>query len=406
MRRRDFITLLGGAAAWPLAARAQQPATPVIGFLKQPIAHVRGRCAARISPERNSSIQSKFSIANRWAMKSLIACQNEASRGLSSASRLTALTSSSSAARCAARFVPTGVRKSRILSSAVGSLFASNSDDRARDRKASMHVSRRVLMTMLNAHTPLGIGLCHRPRDGSVVSSLYCMNDSQPEGHMASHIGRRKFLATLGGAAVAWPLVARAQQTDRMRRIGVLMAMKADDPESQARLAAFAQGLQQSGWTIGQNVRVDYRWSGGNVGNMRKYAMELVALAPDVILAHSSAAVAPLLEATRTVPIVFTTVADPVGAGYVDSLARPGGNATGFVVFEYSIAAKWLELLKEIAPGVTRAAVLRDSAIAVGTGQFGIIQAAAPSLGVELRVVDVRDAGEIERAITVFAASC
>ena len=222
---------------------------------------------------------------------------------------------------------------------------------------------------------------------------------------MASYIGRRKFLATLGGAAAAWPLAARAQQTDRMRRIGVLMAMKADDPESQARLAAFAQGLQQSGWTIGQNVRVDYRWSGGNVGNMRKYAMELVALAPDVILAHSSAAVAPLLEATRTVQIVFTTVADPVGAGYVDSLARPGGNATGFVVFEYSIAAKWLELLKEIAPGVTRAAVLRDSAIAAGPAQFGIIQAAAPSLGVDLRVVDVRDAGEIERAITVFAAS-
>jgi putative ABC transport system substrate-binding protein len=163
---------------------------------------------------------------------------------------------------------------------------------------------------------------------------------------------------------VAWPLAARAQQTERVRRIGVLMAMKADDPESQARLAAFAQGLQQSGWTIGQNVSVDYRWSGGNAGNMRKYAVELVALAPDVILAHSSAAVAPLLEATRTVPIVFTTVADPVGAGYVDSPARPGGNATGFVVFEYSIAAKWLELLKEIAPGVTRAAVLRESAIA------------------------------------------
>src|SRR5262249_6173758 len=215
-------------------------------------------------------------------------------------------------------------------------------------------------------------------------------------------VKRREFITLLGGAA-AWPLAARAQQTDRMRRIGVLMAMKADDPESQARLAAFAQGLQQSGWTIGQNVRVDYRWSGGNVGNMRKYAMELVALAPDVILAHSSAGAAPLLEATRTVPIVFTTVADPVGAGYVDSLARPGGNATGFVVFEYSIAAKWLELLKEIAPGVTRAAVLRESAIAAGPSQFAVIQAVAPSLGVELRVVDVRDAGEIERAITVFA---
>ena len=213
---------------------------------------------------------------------------------------------------------------------------------------------------------------------------------------------RREFITLLSGAAAS-PLAARAQQTERVRRIGVLMAMKADDPESQARLAAFAQGLQQSGWTIGQNVHVDYRWSGGNAGNMRKYAVELVALAPDVILAHSSAVVAPLLEATRTVPIVFTTVADPVGAGYVDSLARPGGNATGFVVFEYSIAAKWLELLKEIAPGVTRAAVLRESAIAAGPSQFAVIQAAAPSVGVELRVVDVRDADEIERAITVFA---
>jgi putative ABC transport system substrate-binding protein len=220
---------------------------------------------------------------------------------------------------------------------------------------------------------------------------------------MTVTIGRRELLAALGGAALAWPFAAHAQQNERVRRIGVLMAMTADDPESQARLAAFAQGLQQSGWTVGQNVRVDYRWSSGNADNMRKYAAELVALAPDVILAHSSAAVAPLLQATRTVPIVFTTVADPVGAGYVDSLARPGGNATGFLVWEYSIAGKWLELLKEIAPHVTRVAVLRESAIAAGPGQFGVIQAAAPSLGVELRPVDTRDAGEIERAITAFA---
>jgi hypothetical protein len=164
---------------------------------------------------------------------------------------------------------------------------------------------------------------------------------------------KRRFFITLLVGAAAWPLAARAQQAERMRRIGVLMAMTADDPESQARLAAFAQGLQQSGWTVGQNVRVDYRWSSGNADNMRKYAAELVALAPDVILAHSSAAVAPLLQATRTIPIVFTTVSDPVGAGYVDSLARPGGNATGFLVWEYSIAGKWLELLKEIAPRVT-----------------------------------------------------
>jgi putative tryptophan/tyrosine transport system substrate-binding protein len=216
---------------------------------------------------------------------------------------------------------------------------------------------------------------------------------------------RREFITLLGGAAAAWPLAARAQQVDRVRRIGVLMAMSADDPESQSRLAAFAQGLQQLGWTIGQNGRVDYRWSGGNADNMRKYAAELVALAPDVVLAHSSAAVAPLLQATRTVPIVFTTVADPVGGGYVDSLARPGGNATGFLVWEYSIAGKWLELLKEIAPGVTRVAVLRESGIAAGPAQFGAIQAVAPSLGMGLRPVDVRDAGEIERAITAFAQS-
>ena len=213
---------------------------------------------------------------------------------------------------------------------------------------------------------------------------------------------RRAFITLLGGAAVAWPLVARAQQRE-MRRIGVLMALASDDPEGQARLAAVAQGLQQSGWTVGQNVRVDYRWSGGNADNMRKYAAELVALAPDVILAHSSQAVAPLLQATRTVPIVFTVVSDPVGAGYVDSLARPGGNATGFLVWEYSIAAKWLELLKEIAPRVTRAAVLRETVVAGGPALFGVIQAAAPSFGVELRPVDVRDAGEIERAITAFA---
>src|SRR5262245_29460508 len=181
------------------------------------------------------------------------------------------------------------------------------------------------------------------------------------------------------------------------------MGMTADDPESPSRLAAFAQGLQQLGWTVGQNVRVDYRWGGSNADNMRKYAAELVALAPNVILAHSSAAVAPLLQATRTIPIVFTTVSDPVGAGYVDSLARPGGNATGFLLWEYSIAGKWLELLKEIAPRVTRTAVLRESGIAAGPGLFAVIQAVAPSLGVEVRPVDTRDAGEIERAITSFA---
>ena len=219
---------------------------------------------------------------------------------------------------------------------------------------------------------------------------------------MTGHIGRREFITLLGGA-VAWPLAARAQQPSRMRRIGVLTPFPADDAEGHARLTAFTQALQQSGWTVGQNVRIDYRWGPGNPATMRKHATELVALEPDVILALTTAAVGPLLEASRTVPIVFATVADPVAAGYVETLARPGGNATGFTPYEYSISGKWLELLKEVAPRVTRAAVLRDTSIGVGLAQFGAIQALAPSLGVELRPVDVRDASEIERALAAFA---
>jgi putative ABC transport system substrate-binding protein len=215
-------------------------------------------------------------------------------------------------------------------------------------------------------------------------------------------VKRRTFISLLGGAA-AWPLAAHAQQNERMRRVGVLMNFAADDPEGQSRNAAFLQGLSELGWTVGRNLRIDYRWGAGDPDRYRQYAAELLALAPDVILANSSAALASLLQATRTVPIVFTTVADPVGAGYVDSLARPGGNATGFLLWDYSIAAKWLELLKEIAPHVTRAMVFRQSALAAGPGQFGVIQAAAPSLGVDLRVADVRDAREIERAVTTFA---
>jgi putative tryptophan/tyrosine transport system substrate-binding protein len=217
---------------------------------------------------------------------------------------------------------------------------------------------------------------------------------------------RRQFITLLGGAAVAWPLTARAQQPERMRRIGVLMGQAADDPEAKARVAAFLQGLQQLGWADGRNVRIDTRWATTNPDDIRRHAAELVALAPDVILAATgTATVAPLLQATRTVPIVFTVVIDPVGAGFVTSLARPGGNATGFTIFEYGMSGKWLELLKAIAPGVTRAAVLRDQAIASGIGQFAAVQAVAPSLGVELSPVDVRDAGEIERAVTAFARS-
>jgi len=218
-------------------------------------------------------------------------------------------------------------------------------------------------------------------------------------------IGRREFIELLGGAAAAWPFVARAQQPERMRRIGILLNASSDDPQYQAWVGAFLQALALLGWTTGRNVRIDTRWAGANAAEIRRHAAELVALAPDVILAHGAGPVAALLQATRTVPIVFPVVVDPVGAGFVDSLARPGGNATGFMAFEYGISGKWLELLKEIAPGVKRAAVLRDPAIAAGSGQLGAIQAVAPSLGVELSPVNVRDAGEIERAVATFARS-
>jgi putative ABC transport system substrate-binding protein len=217
---------------------------------------------------------------------------------------------------------------------------------------------------------------------------------------------RRREFITILGAAATWPLVARAQQSDRVRRIGVLMAASADDPDYQARFAAFQQGLQQLGWSDGRNVHIDTRWATTNPDDIRRHAAELAALAPDVIPAGTgTTTVAPLLQATRTVPIVFAVVIDPVGASFVNSLAEPGGNATGFTVFEYSMSGKWLELLKQVTPAVTRAAVLRDPTIASGIGQFAAVQAVAPALGVDLSAVDVRDAGEIERAVTAFARS-
>jgi putative ABC transport system substrate-binding protein len=216
---------------------------------------------------------------------------------------------------------------------------------------------------------------------------------------------RREFITLLGSAAapmMLWPLAARAQQGERMRRIGVLFAAGADDGDLQARHAAFLQRLQQLGWTDSGNVRIDTRFGGGNANNIRRYSAELVSLAPDVILVAGNA-VEQLLQATRAVPIVFVVVPDPVGAGYVDNLSRPGGNVTGFMQFEYSLTAKWLELLKQISPGVTRAAVLRESALPAGIGQFAVIQYVALSVGVEVSPVNVRDAPEIERAIAAFA---
>jgi putative ABC transport system substrate-binding protein len=217
-------------------------------------------------------------------------------------------------------------------------------------------------------------------------------------------MNRREFITLLGGAAV-WPFAARAQQAERVRRIGVLLPAVANDPEWQARVGAFMQALALSGWTIGRNVSIEIRWATSNADEIRKHAAELAALAPDVILAGGASTMGPLLQATRTIPIVFTLANDPVGAGFVDSLARPGGNATGFMNWEFSIGGKWLELLKQIAPGVTRVAVLRDASQAFATSLFAAMQTAAPSLGVEVIAVNMRDAAEIEQSVETFARS-
>ena len=216
---------------------------------------------------------------------------------------------------------------------------------------------------------------------------------------------RRELITLVSSAALAWPLATHAQQADRMRRIGVLAGVAADDPEGRVRVAAFVQGLQQLGWTDGRNVQIEYRWAAGSAGDHRKFAAELAALAPEVIFAAGGTSLGVLLQVTRTVPIVFAIVPDPVGSGFVKSLARPGGNATGFVQFEYNLSGKWLELLRQIVPGVTRAAVLWDPAIPPGIGQFAVIQSVAPSLGVEVSPINVRDPAEIERAVAEFARS-
>ena len=215
---------------------------------------------------------------------------------------------------------------------------------------------------------------------------------------------RREFITLIGGAVAAWPLAARAQP-ERLRRIDMLISTAEDDPDTHTRVTAFLQRLQQLGWTDGRNVQINSRWGASNPDRIRGYVAELTALAPDIIVAIGAATLGPVLQATRSVPIVFVTVPDPVGAGFVESLARPGGNATGFTQFEYSLSGKWLELLKQIAPAVTRAAVLRDPAMPDGIGQFAVIQSVAPSVGMEVSSVNIRDAGEIERAVAAFARS-
>jgi ABC-type uncharacterized transport system substrate-binding protein len=234
-----------------------------------------------------------------------------------------------------------------------------------------------------------------------LADPLCCLSGSGQRMQF-DRLKRRSFITLLGGAAAGWPIAARAQQPERVRRVGVLVNLAANDPLGQARVAAFVQGLQAAGWSEGRNVRIDTRWAAADPANYRKYSAELIALGSEVVLASTTAAVVQLQQASRTVPIVFVSAIDPVGSGLITSMARPGGSATGFVIFEYALAAKWLELLKEIAPGVKRAAVLRDAAVASGIGQFAAIQGAG-SVGLELSAIDLRDAGDIERAVADFA---
>jgi putative ABC transport system substrate-binding protein len=264
---------------------------------------------------------------------------------------------------------------------------------------------RAVLGPLVANGPPTDIQRIEIPQRSSLLPYLRCAIVSAGSTGRDRTVKRRAFITMLGGAAVAWPMAARAQQGEKMRRIGVLMPATADDAEFQTRVGAFLQGLQQSGWTIGQNVRIDSRWATTNAVEIRRHAEELAALAPDAILTASSPALAALQQATRTVPIVFVSVIDPVGSGFVDSLARPGGNTTGFLLFEYSLSGKWLELLKQIAPNVTRAAVFRDTGNPSGNAQFGAIQTVAPPLGVEVSPVNLRDASEIERTVAAFARS-
>src|SRR5215510_13719674 len=258
----------------------------------------------------------------------------------------------------------------------------------------------RVVSTYSAAIDPKRTWRGRKSRSAAALSVLFL---SFGKHGSFSAVKRREFISLLSGAAAAWPLVARAQQSERVRRIGVLVGTAADDAIGQARIAAFLQGLGQLDWMVGRNVRMDLRWAAADANHTRGYAAELVALAPDVILASSLSVVGPLRSMSRTIAIVFTETSDPVGAGFVESLASPGGNVTGFLTFEYSLSGKWLELLKQIAPPVTRVAVLRDAAIPSGTGQWGAIQSVAPSFGVELRAIDVHDASGIERAIRAFA---
>src|SRR5262249_15389006 len=255
-----------------------------------------------------------------------------------------------------------------------------------------LHQGQQSIRTASTGRTPD----CKRP--------LCCTpKDLLPGGGHPHMIRRREVITLLCGVAAAWTVAARAQQRDRMRFTGVLLLGTADDVQYQARVGAFLQGMQEAGWVIGRNLRIDTRWATTDADDIRRHATELAALAPDVILAYGASTVGALLQATRTVPLVFPGVVDPVGAGFVNSLARPGGNATGFLLFEYGLSGKWLELLKQIAPGVIRVAVLRDLATPSGPAQFGVIQTVAPSLRVEVSPINMRDIPELEQAVATFA---
>jgi putative ABC transport system substrate-binding protein len=513
MQRRSFITLLGGAAAaWPLAARAQQPAMPVIGFLHTGAAQVtpslvagfhKGLAEVGYVEGRNVAIEFRFADNDNNKLAelaadlvrrrvSVIAAPNSQDAALAAKAlttsipivfnstrdpvdaglvaslnrpggNLTGITSMTAdlyakrlgllhdllpkATRFGVLINPSSPSTRQVFpdlevatatlgvhlavlsagtSSEIDAVFA----EIARNRIDALLTStsplfgarRQQLATLAARHgVPVmyhdrifseagglmsyGASFADTYRQVGVYTGRVLKGEKPSELPVLRTLHRRSFLTLLGTSAATWPLAARAQLAERVRHIGILQAATSDDPEAQARVGAFLQALALLGWTIGSNMRIETRWAGPNAVDIRKHAAELVALAPDVFLAHNTAAVAPLLQMTRNIPIVFALSGDPVGTGLVDSLARPGGNVTGFMSYEFSAGGKWLELLKQIAPNVTRAAVLRDSTQGGGTAMFAAIQALAPLLRMQVTPINTRDAGEIESGIAAFARS-
>ena len=427
MRRREVITLLGGAAAWPLAARAQQPAMQVVGFLRstRPEGFENLTEAVRAGlREGGYDVGRNVAIEYHWGNEerdrlpvlatelirrpvAVIVCDGRAAVSAKAATATVPIVFVTGSNPVRDGLVTSFNRPGANLTGI--SFVSGESGGKRLELLRQLVPGAATIGVMIDPHTNEGVV---EQRDLEVAAKaigqqLFVIETTADRESLLTmplsrHTNRRAFIVGLGGAVV-WPLAARAQQTERMRRIAVLHTGVADDAHAQARNTRFLQGLQALGWTDGRNVRIDIRWGMPDADRVRRYVADIGTVTPDVILATGGAVVGPLLQATRSIPVVFTLVPDPVGAGFVNSLAQPGGNATGFMLFEYGVGGKYLELLKELASGVTRVAVVKDPAVTAGIGQFGAMQAVAPLMGLQASPVNVRDASEIEHAVAAFA---